>query len=804
MKHRLFYSLLLALALPLTATAAVSESADNARWSYYLSYHNATQTVAAGNVVYALCNGNLLVYDTETQSVFTPDKLSCSLSGTELQSIGWSNTQKCLVALYADNTIDFIYPEDGDGATGRFSVFKLAQIRDYIESNITINHLNVYGDWACLTTNDGVIVVDVKGNTVRGYYQIGSGITDAVVLGKRVYLAQDRSFIRGELTDNLYDRSSWAPTINNVSVSRIVGAPSGAYIIVGNGSSINAGINHLSINDNGTVEVEHVSSHLMADGTSNGKLVQFYAPKDVVLFNDDDYTNRSYVSATVSPNGVTRTTNGRLFSAEGYDGLRFYNVSTLPETLPEAEGTVGNFGPRHNPHGRMLLAGGKLYVTGNAISSNRTEGFLGSFDGSRWSDMDEDSARVNADMTGRWPWSGYQYLNISHVAVDPNDVEHVYATSNLEGMYEYRNAKFENLYNSSNSPITYPSSSSGLYNNSSIQAGGCSFDANGNLWVTNNFADTTIVVRKPNGDWLRIPFDELDKRGRAEKILHDSRGWAWINEYESTTSMSSGLACINYNGTLANFDDDQTLFRATTTNEDGSSISLEGVKDVVEDRNGEIWLGCETGVFNIPDPTTWFSSSFTINQPKVPRNDGTNYADYLLTGNIVRALAVDCGNRKWIGTLGAGLYLVSEDGTEVISHYTADNSPLLSDNVNALAIDSLSGVLYVTTDKGMCSYRTGVTAPTNTLSKSELRIFPNPVRPDYQGLLNVTGLTAEAEVKVLTSGQQLVARGNAIGGSWQWDLTNQNTGNRVGAGVYFIMVSTADGKTSIAGKVVII
>ncbi len=804
MTHRLLLSLLLLLSLATPLNTWADSSVDNARWTYHLSYHNATQTVAAGNVVYALCNGNLLVYDTETQSVFTPDKLSCSLSSTEIQSIGWSHTQKCLVALYADNTIDFIYPEDGDGATGRFSVFKLAQIRDYIESNITINHLNVYGDWACLTTNEGVILLDVKGQTVRGYYQIGSGVVDAAVIGKRIYLAQDRSFIRGELTDNLYDKASWAPTINNVTVTRLVAAPSGAYIIVGNGSSINAGINHLSINDDGTVEVEHVSSHLMADGSCNGKLVQFYAPKDVALFNDADYTNCSYVSATVSPNDVTRTTNGRLFSAEGYDGLRFYNVSTLPETLPEAEGTVGNFGPRHNPHGRMLLAGGKLYVTGDPISSNRTEAFLGCYDGNNWSDMDEDSARVNAPRTGRWPWAGYQYLNITHVAVDPNDETHVFATSNLEGMYEYRNQKYVNLYNSSNSPITYPTSGGGTYMNSNIQAGGCSFDASGNLWVTNNFADTTLVIRKPDGTWQHLAFYDLDQRGRAEKILHDSRGWAWINEYETTTTMNSGLACIDYNGTLADADDDKTMYRASATNEDGSTVSLEGLRDMVEDRNGEIWLGCEAGVFNIPDPTTWFSSSFTINQPKVPRNDGTNYADYLLTGNIVRALAVDCGNRKWIGTLGAGLYLVSEDGTEVISHFTADNSPLISDNICALAIDSLSGVLYIATDKGLCSYRTGVTAPVSNLNKSALRIYPNPVRPEYQGMLTVDGLTEGAEVKVLSSGQQLVAWGNATGGSWLWNLTQQNTGSRVGAGVYFIMVSTSDGKRSIAGKVVII
>ena len=154
--------------------------------------------------------------------------------------------------------------------------------------------------------------------------------------------------------------------------------------------------------------------------------------------------------------------------------------------------------------------------------------------------------------------------------------------------------------------------------------------------------------------------------------------------------------------------------------------------------------------------------------------------------------------------MGGGLYLVSADGTEIISHFTTDDTPILSNNIFDLKIDDATGVLYIATDEGLCSYRTNVTAPISTLSKNNIKVYPNPVRPEYSGVVTISGIPQGAEVKVMTTGGQLVARGNAVGGSWQWDLTQQNTGQRVGAGLYYLMVATADGKQSAASKVVII
>lgn len=171
--------------------------------------------------------------------------------------------------------------------------------------------------------------------------------------------------------------------------------------------------------------------------------------------------------------------------------------------------------------------------------------------------------------------------------------------------------------------------------------------------------------------------------------MFDSRGWAWVSVRLTTSSQTSGLGAFDFGGTINSTSDDRSAFRHTVYNEDNAPCDIREVKTIAEDQNGRIWFGCTTGVYMIDDPDAWFSDNrcYAV-QPKVPRNDGTNYADYLLNGANVSAIVVDGGNRKWIGTVGAGIYLVNEDGTEVLGHCTADDSPLISNVINDMALDS--------------------------------------------------------------------------------------------------------------------
>ena len=188
---------------------------------------------------------------------------------------------------------------------------------------------------------------------------------------------------------------------------------------------------------------------------------------------------------------------------------------------------------------------------------------------------------------------------------------------------------------------------------------------------------------------------------------------------------------------------------------------------------------------------------------KVPRNDGTNNADYLLTGVPVSAIAVDAANRKWIGTTGNGLYLISEDNIETISHFTTENSPLVSDNILSLAVNNSTGEVMIGTDRGLMGFMGEKTAEPNKISDDDLKIYPNPVRPDYYGDVTIEGLPYGAEVKITTTGGQVVTSGKSSNGEFKWDVRDAY-GNDVGSGVYFVLVSTGNSKHGARGRLVVI
>jgi hypothetical protein len=188
---------------------------------------------------------------------------------------------------------------------------------------------------------------------------------------------------------------------------------------------------------------------------------------------------------------------------------------------------------------------------------------------------------------------------------------------------------------------------------------------------------------------------------------------------------------------------------------------------------------------------------------KVPRNDGSQYADYLLSGIGVTSIAIDGGNRKWFGTESDGVYLVSADNLTTLHHFTTDNSPLLSNNINSVAVNPLTGEVMMGTADGLVSYMSDATEPSEALTSSNVRAYPNPVKPDYEGVVTVVGLTADADVQVVTATGQLVAAGTSVGGTFTWNGKDRR-GRRVTTGVYNVMSVTADGKKGVVTKVVVI
>ena len=165
-------------------------------------------------------------------------------------------------------------------------------------------------------------------------------------------------------------------------------------------------------------------------------------------------------------------------------------------------------------------------------------------------------------------------------------------------------------------------------------------------------------------------------------------------------------------------------------------------------------------------------------------------------------IAVDGANRKWIGTT-SGVYLVSADGLETIYHFTVDNSPLISNNINSIAIDPATGRVMIATDKGLVAYNNDASEPEESLEKSGVLAYPNPVKPDYNGYITIKGLTANSSVKITSSNGQLITSDTSNGGIFTWNGRNKQ-GKRVASGVYSVMATDEEGKESVVTKIIMI
>lgn len=337
---------------------------------------------------------------------------------------------------------------------------------------------------------------------------------------------------------------------------------------------------------------------------------------------------------------------------------------------------------------------------------------------------------------------------------------------------------------------------------------GC-FDAEGNLWIglfVSGDAVPAIRVlpaaklrKDPReitaSDWLTPKLTE-GISGKDIRILHCSKSPV---TFIIDSNYSGFMGAIYNAGTPGTMSDDRVKTLSAFVDRDGVSYPQVTLLCMAEDRNGQVWVGTMQGIFVIPTPTDVFNADFRVVRPKMPRNDGTNLADYLLDGEKITAITIDHANRKWVATEGSGLFLVSPSGDEILANYTADNSLLPTSVITSLWQDPNSNLLYVGTLEGL--YVLASTSAPGRPDYSEVYAYPNPLTPEFSGWVTITGLMEGSLVKIVDSAMHLVAQTTADGGQAMWDGCDMS-GARVRAGVYYVLASTGADGTSSSGDVV--
>lgn len=490
-----------------------------------------------------------------------------------------------------------------------------------------------------------------------------------------------------------------------------------------------------------------------------------------------------YTPKTTDRTNVHDTSTGYWWTTTEDGSLTYYKLDESGNRTYMTEGVMPD-GPASNNFYRLYVNDGRLYGLGGMYDpetdANR-QGEVHVWDGESWSEFDKVSEEE----------IGHKCLDFVSLDFDPRDNSHVMVGAK-SGLYEFKDMKLVNHYNFDNSQLR--SAVAGSKDYTIVMS--VKYDPQGNLWALNPDGSNSIKKLAADGTWTTYTHNDLlqaDPFGMIGLFISKASGRMWFinSNYQKNTLFSYDYAKDALEG-----------YGPDIINQDGAGVSAKYIYDPTEDKEGNVWIGTSAGPLYMRQNSDG-SGDGVFMQHKVPRNDGTNYADYLLANNDVRAIAVDGGNRKWMGTNSAGVFLISSDNNTQISHFTTDNSPLPSNIILDIAIDGATGRVYLATDKGLCSYMGDTTEPSDAMDKDNVYAYPNPVRPGYDGLITVVGLSYDADVKIVTANGTLVNQGRSNGGSYTWD-GNDLDGKRVASGIYMVQTATSDGGKGTVCKIAVI
>lgn len=770
----------------LVVLTATSFAQQTGTWNVYPAYSIATKCVSAGSYVFALMDTKLMAYDPENNNKTLFD-WKTSLNGITVSYIEYSAETKRLIVVYDDGNIDLISTKDLS------EVINLPHFKNSSHNNKTINAVSVAGKKAYLCTSFGIVVVNMEKAEIENTYNLDLNTKACSASKERIYVSTAQGMYCGYFSDNLLDKTKWQKLNDD--------QPNFLYWFD----------NHLWSRNGAQIKP------YLADGVHSDPAFQFQTtfiqPQADCIVMGNATETRVYTTLTefVSYQGKNTWSHlcrkgSTFWAADGQQGLQSYivknNVLTLQDQQIKANSPLRDYAL----HFRII--NNDLYVVGgnwNYSTVSRAGTVMKYTSEGKWVNFDcqtaSDSAALHSDL----------FIDATDIAQDPNDPTHHYVGTARNGIYEFRNGKYAGHFtctnpNKPNDPWFNSPLKSILPTNANPQhfvvADALSYDCLGNLWVLNctqSEADTTIRIIKPNGSWTRISCKDIAEATTVDRLFFDSKNRAWMN---SRRMASRGICLLDWNKTLSSSDDKSKL-RSEIVNQKDVTYNPDNFYCIAEDRDGSIWIGTNLGPFAITDPDNFCSNDFRFEQIIVARNDGSGLADYLLSGIPTSAIAIDGGNRKWFGSLGNGVYLMSNDCQEQLLHFTAENSPLTSDNVYDIAIHPKTGEVFFATDLGICSYISDATEPEPSLDEDAVYAYPNPVDPDYNGLITVRGLTADGEVKICTATGQLVWQGTSTGGTFTWNGCNQQ-GRRVASGIYHVVANDAEGNTAVVTRIAFI
>jgi hypothetical protein len=737
-------------------------------WRDHLPYSDAVSVSFGDNKVYCATNSAVFIYDMEDQSIERLNLVN-GLSDIGLSKIKYNNYNQKVIITYANGNVDVI---ESDKSITNLSFIK----NSGIVGSKTINHIYLVGKLAYLSTGFGIVVMDTDKLEIVDTYLFGPlgsfMFTNAVTMDSLyIYAATDQGIYYADKTNpNLIDYNVWSflPDLGTLNYSNIV-TFSGRVFTTSESSTFNG--DSIFYNDGGNWQ-KFLPNGYNINNLDIGSYYMFITYHSWVEKYNQSLVNLQTVSNyqgqfNLVPNQTTYDDEDYMLIAENSHGIiRAKNNNDSEIILPNGPSSSNTFEMDLVKDELWVASGG--YNQSDFTPSSTTKNLYNHKSKGTWEAFDEITNNIDNNPA----------RDAVSVAINPSNSDQVFIGTWDDGLFEIVNGNVANIYTAQNSALD-----STFFG--STKVGALEFDSDNNLWTLNAFTNNPLTV-KSGSNWYSYGFPTYISSGnRLTKLLIDQNNYKWMVEPKVAS-----VLVFDDNGTLSEQGDDRVVLNHNIT---GSRIY-----SIVEDLDGEIWIGTDEGVSVFYNPSAVFDENITAEQIFIQQDGQTQI---LLETEIVSAIAIDGANRKWIGTQSSGVFLMSEDGTEQIEHFTSENSPLFSDNIFDIVIDPKTGEVYFGTEKGLISYKGTATEAADDFSN--VFVYPNPVKPDFEGTIAIRGLVSDTDVRITDISGNIVYQTTSLGGQAIWDGKDFN-GNRVQTGVYMVFNGSPEGELKAAAKILFI
>lgn len=735
-------------------------------WQSYFSFNEIKDISEAPTAVFAASENALFSKNATTNTIKTTTTVD-GLSGQTISALYHSEGFKKTIIGYENGLMIVINEKDG-------SILKVVDIiNKQLPANLKkINHFMEHNGLVYVSCDFGIVQFNLTTSQFGDTYFIGDNgaeisIRQTAYFDGFIYAATSNGIRKASSTNaNLIDFNQWS-VVNSGDWASVETLDT-TLIAINSGGYIHRYNSNTFI---GFLQLPQPSKDMRA---VNHKLF-VTTPNTVFVYTNQMVLNRQIANTQVLDNTLSftcATAIGDLLcigtKEKGLFSSTLSNASTFESNTPP--------GPVRNNIFSLDVAPNVLWTVYGDYTSSYNPYPLDSYGISKY------------DSAG---WVNLPYEDVlgaksmTRIIVNPNNDKQVYASSFFSGLLKIEQDVPTFLYNEKNSGLESITTEGPNYID--VRINGTAFDKSGNLWITNSRIKNGLKVLKTNGQWQSYStatiLDNAELASYANIVI-DKNNTKWI--------------ATNREGVIG-FNESTNTFKKMNFGVDVGNLPTGDVRSIAVDTKNQLWIGTIKGLRVLSNVGSFQTESQLKANPIIIMDD--NLAQELLYEQFINVIVVDGANNKWIGTGDSGVFMVSPNGQETKYHFTINNSPLPSNVINDIKINSATGEVFFATDKGMVSFKGIATEANEDLNNAY--VYPNPVRPNYSGTVKVAGLIDKANIKITDIEGNLVYETTSTGGTIEWDTTAFGR-YKVASGVYMIFISAQDGGETKVKKVMII